>query len=443
MNEATHPGVAIVGVGSILPDAPDATAFWHNVKDGRYSITEVPKERWDPNLYYDPDPRAPNKSYSKIGGWVKDGEWDWEPLAWRIPIPPTVGDTMDVSQKWAVACTRAALRDYGFPERQLATDRTAVIFGNALAGDKQFHSSLRIQFPEFETEFLRAAELLALPPEMQEAVLTRVRAGIAGRYGEITGDTAVGELSNILTGRVANLFDFHGPNYTMDAACASALSALNASVKGLVDGDFDVAVTGGIDANMGPVPFVKFAKIGALSATGTRPYDAGADGFVMGEGAAVFLLKRLADAERDDDRIYAVIRGVAGSSDGKGRGMTAPNPAGQRLAVRWAWERAGLSPATVSLIEGHGTSTALGDVVEVETLHEVFGGLEIPTGSIALGSAKSNIGHLKAAAGAAGLLKAVFALDEKVLPPSINFERPNPNIDWAHSSFFVNKELRE
>ena len=443
MNEAAHPGVAIVGVGSILPDAPDATAFWHNVKDGRYSITEVPKERWDPNLYYDPDPRAPNKTYSKIGGWVKDGEWDWEPLAWRIPIPPTVGDTMDVSQKWAVVCTRAALRDYGFPERQLATDRTAVIFGNALAGDKQFHSSLRIQFPEFETEFLRAAELLALPPEMQEAVLTRVRAGIAGRYGEITGDTAVGELSNILTGRVANLFDFHGPNYTMDAACASALSALNASVKGLVDGDFDVAVTGGIDANMGPVPFVKFAKIGALSATGTRPYDAGADGFVMGEGAAVFLLKRLADAERDDDRIYAVIRGIAGSSDGKGRGMTAPNPAGQRLAVRWAWERAGLSPATVSLIEGHGTSTALGDVVEVETLHEVFGGLEIPTGSIALGSAKSNIGHLKAAAGAAGLLKAVFALDEKVLPPSINFERPNPNIDWAHSPFFVNKELRE
>ncbi|HYU57632.1 MAG TPA: type I polyketide synthase, partial [Actinomycetota bacterium] len=180
-----------------------------------------------------------------------------------------------------------------------------------------------------------------------------------------------------------------------------------------------------------------------LSATGTRPYDEGADGFVMGEGAAVFLLKRLADAERDGDRIHAVIRGLAGSSDGKGRGLTAPNPVGQRLAVEWAWERAALSPATAGLIEGHGTSTALGDVVEVESLHQAFGPLHLPVGSIALGSAKSNIGHLKAAAGAAGLLKAVFALHEKVLPPSLNFDRPNPNIDWAHSPFSVNTELRE
>ena len=442
MNER-HGSVAIVGVGSILPDAPNASAFWRNVKDGRYSITDVPKERWDPDLYYDPDPRAPNKTYSKVGGWVKDGEWDWEPLSWRIPIPPTVGDSMDVSQKWAVACTRAALGDYGYPERPLNTERTAVIFGNALAGDKQFNSSLRIQLPEFEAEFNHAAELLALPLDVRAAVLGKMRAGFAGRYAEITGDTAVGELSNILTGRVANLFNFNGPNYTMDAACASALAALNASVKGLADGDFDVAVTGGIDANMGPVPFVKFSKIGALSATGTRPYDEDADGFVMGEGAAVFLLKRLADAERDGDRIYAVIRGVAGSSDGKNRGMTAPNPVGQRLAIQRAWERSGLSPGTVSLMEGHGTSTALGDLVEVESLQDVFGGQGLPTGSVALGSAKSNIGHLKAAAGAAGLLKAVFALHEKVLPPSLNFWRPNPNIDWATSPFFVNTELRE
>ncbi|MGZ6266980.1 MAG: SDR family NAD(P)-dependent oxidoreductase [Candidatus Limnocylindrales bacterium] len=443
LDETRSTQVAVVGLGAILPDAPDAQAFWRNVKEGRYSITEVPKERWNPDLYYDPDPRAPDKTYSKIGGWVREGEWMWDPFGWHLPIPPTVGDSMEDSQKWAIACTREALADYGYPGRSLNTERTAVILGNALAGDEQFVTGLRILYPEFAEELAHAPALLALPPEVRAAILEGFHAGVAGHVGTLTGDTVLGELSNILAGRVANLFNFHGPNFTMDAACASALAAMNASVKGLIDGDFDVAVTGGIDGNMGPVPFVKFSKLGALSATGTRPYDEGADGFVMGEGAAVFLLKRLADAERDGDRIHAVIRGLAGSSDGKGRGLTAPNPVGQRLAMEWAWERAGLSPATAGLIEGHGTSTALGDVVEVESLHQVFGTLDLPAGSIALGSAKSNIGHLKAAAGAAGLLKAVFALHEKVLPPSLNFNRPNPNIDWAQSPFFVNTELRE
>jgi acyl transferase domain-containing protein len=443
MDETRRPEVAVVGLGAILPDAPDAPSFWRNVKEGRYSITEVPKERWDPDLYYDPDPRAPDKTYSKIGGWVREGEWDWDPFGWHLPIPPTVGDSMEDSQKWAIACARQALADYGYPGRPLDTERTAVILGNALAGDRQFATGLRILYPEFAEELAHAPTLLTLPPEVRTAILEDVRAGMARHGRDVTGDTVLGELSNILAGRVANLFDLHGTNCTIDAACGSALAAMNASVKGLIDGDFDVAITGGVDTNMGPIPYVKFSKLGALSATGTRPYDEGADGFVMGEGAALFLLKRLADAEAAGDRIYAVIRGMAGSSDGKGRGLTAPNPVGQRLAVQWAWERAGVSPATAGLIEGHGTSTALGDVVEVECLQQVFGPLDLPTGSIALGSAKSNIGHLKAAAGAAGLLKAVLALHEKVLPPSLNFHRPNPNIDWAHSPFSVNTELRE
>ncbi len=189
---------------------------------------------------------------------------------------------------------------------------------------------------------------------------------------------------------------------------------------------------------MGASTFVKFCKIGALSATGTRPYDDGADGFVMGEGGTLFLLKRLADAERDGDRIYAVLLGVAGASDGKGKGITAPNPIGQRLAVERAWQLVGIAPSTCSFVEGHGTSTPVGDVVEVEALAEVFGGPDVPVGSIPLGSVKSNIGHLKGAAGTAGVLKAVMALHEKVLPPSINFDRPNPNIDFDRVPFAVN-----
>jgi acyl transferase domain-containing protein/NAD(P)-dependent dehydrogenase (short-subunit alcohol dehydrogenase family)/acyl carrier protein len=220
------------------------------------------------------------------------------------------------------------------------------------------------------------------------------------------------------------------------------MAAIDAAIEGLVENDFDAVLTGGVDANMSAATFTKFCKIGALSATGTRPYAEGADGFVMGEGAAVFLLKRLADAERAGDPIYAVIRGLAGSSDGRGKGITAPNPIGQRLAVERAWRNAGVTPNRATMIEGHGTSTRVGDVVEVESLTEVFKHYGFESGSLPLGSVKSNIGHLKGAAGAAGMLKAIYSLHHKVLPPSLGFERPNPNIDFEDSPFYVNDELR-
>ena len=212
-----------------------------------------------------------------------------------------------------------------------------------------------------------------------------------------------GELANIISGRVANLLNLRGPSFITDAACASSLAAVEAATDLLTEHHCDAVITGGVDRNMGASSFVKFCKIGALSATGTRPFGEGADGFVMGEGAAAFLLKRLADAERDGDRIYAVIRGVGASSDGKGKGITAPNPIGQKLAVQRAWQDAGLDPATARMVEAHGTSTKVGDVVEVESLAECFA--SAGRGAIALGSVKSNVGHLKAGAGAAGLLE--------------------------------------
>ena len=188
---------------------------------------------------------------------------------------------------------------------------------------------------------------------------------------------------------------------------------------------------------MGASTFVKFCKIGALSATGTRPYAEGADGFVMGEGSAIFLMKRLADAERDGDNIYAVLRGIGASSDGKGKGITAPNPIGQKSALERAWQNAGLSPATATLIEGHGTSTRVGDVVEAQSIADLLKSQDLPVHSVALGSVKSNIGHFKGAAGAAGLLKTALALRDKVLPPSVHCEHPSPDIDFAHSPVYV------
>ena len=345
------------------------------MRAGRYSITDVSPDRWDPAFYYDANPKAPDKTYSKIGGWVRD--WTWDPLGWKLPIPPRVGEAMDDAQKWAVACTRAALLDYGWPGRSLDGERTAVVLGNAMSGEHHYLTALRIAYPELAHELDMAPTFQALPDDIRKAVSAEFGELLGQRYPEITEDTMPGELGNCMAGRVANLFDLHGPNFVVDAACASALAAIDSSVAGLVNHQFDTAIAGGVDRNMGASSYVKFCKIGALSATGTRPFDAGADGFVMGEGAGVFVLKRLADAERDGDNIYAVLRGIAGASDGRGKGITAPNPVGQRLAVQRAWRNSGLSPASCGMIECHGTSTRVGDVVEVTSIGEAFAGAEL------------------------------------------------------------------
>ncbi len=440
MKQSAHMAAAIVGVGAIMPDALDAPTFWQNIKDGRYSVKEVPPGRWDPKKYYDPDPKKLDASYSKIGGWVTD--WDWNPLAWKLPIPPKVSEVMDRTQKWAVMATREALADYGYPNRPLDGERTAVILGNAMGGDQHLLTAARALFPEVAEAMSESSAFSALPQDVRTAIVKETRTGVQSKFPEINEDTMPGELANIVAGRIASLFNFRGPNYTADAACASAMAAITSAIEGLEKHDFDTVISGGVDSNMAPSIFVKFCKIGALSATGSRPYAEGADGFVMGEGAALFVIKRLEDAERDGDKIYAVIRGIGGSSDGRGKSITAPNPVGQRLAIQRGWSSAGLVPKAGDLIEGHGTSTAVGDVAELESLAEAFKPYNLPPQSIPIGSVKSNIGHLKGAAGSAGILKATFALYDKKLPPSINFHKPNPGLDWAKSPFVVNTELK-
>ena len=441
MPESGTCSIAVVGVGAVLPDAPNASIFWENLKAGRYSVTETPVERWDSALYYDPDPLAPDKTYSKIGGWVRD--FDWSPLEWRLPVPPKVSDAMDRGQKWSVGACREALLDYGYPNRPLDAERTAVVLGNAMGGDLHYQTALPIYLPEYVDELAHLPSFAALSSTVRDAVVHELSEAIHRRFPGVSEDSMPGELGNIIAGRVANLFNFRGPNFIVDAACASALAAIGAAIGGLQDGEYDAVLTGGVDANMSASTYVKFCKIGALSATGTRPYYEGSDGFVMGEGGAVFLLKRLADAERAGDHVYAVLRGIGGASDGKGKGITAPNPVGQQLAIARAWTNAGRAPDSASYIEGHGTSTKVGDVVEVESLSHVFADFGLKPGSIPLGSVKSNLGHLKSAAGAAGMLKAVYALDHKLIPPSLGGSEPNHNIDFRHSPLFINDELRE
>ncbi|MEE8424514.1 MAG: type I polyketide synthase, partial [Elusimicrobiota bacterium] len=429
--------IAVIGIGSIFPGAQNTSEYWKNILGKVDSITEVPKDRWDWKLFYSEDRSAPDKTYSKIGGFIRGFKFD--PLSLRIP--PKIAQQMDSVQQIAVAMTAEALKDSGYDKKPFARERTAVIFGNAMGGLKKEASDLRIYTTIYLDKLASSPAFKKLPKATRELISAESETAIKADLMEINEDSMPGELSNVIAGRVANTFNVNGPNFTVDAACAASLGALAQAVNGLRFQQFDMVITGGVDQMMAPPAYVKFCKIGALSPDGSRPFDAGANGFVMGEGAGAVILKRLSDAVKDGDKIYALIRGIGASSDGRGKGITAPNPKGQKLAMQRAFETVDYGPEDVELLEAHGTSTSVGDLVELQAGQEIFA--KAKNGSVALGSIKSQIGHLKAAAGAASLIKTVLALHHKILPPSINFKKPNPGLDWKNSPFYVNTEPRE
>jgi acyl transferase domain-containing protein/NAD(P)-dependent dehydrogenase (short-subunit alcohol dehydrogenase family) len=432
-------GIAIIGMGCVLPDAPDVPSFWANVLAGKYSITEVPSDNWKIEDYYHPDPKASDKTYCKIGGFVRGFTFN----SMEFGIPPKVAETMDNAQKWALVATRQALQSAGYLDKPFARDKTAVILGNALGGDNRVKAVLRVSFPEMARVLQDIPEFATMSAARKADIWQSLENSYRNQYQAITEDTMPGALANVVSGRIANVFNLSGANYTTDAACASSLAALQSAVYGLWAHDFDIAVCGGSDHSMTPDIFIMFSKIGALSPDQSCPFDESANGFVMGEGAVVFVLKRLSDAERDKDKICAVIRGIGSSSDGKGKSITAPSAKGQVAAIIRACGMADISPATIGLIEAHGTSTIAGDATEIQALKEVFAPFALPSASIAIGSVKSQIGHLKSCAGAVGLLKVALSLHHKMLPPSINIRRVNSKLGLENSPFFVNAAARQ
>ncbi|WP_424244195.1 malonyl CoA-acyl carrier protein transacylase [Elusimicrobium posterum] len=423
--------IAIIGIGAVMPEALNKDIFWQNILSGKNCITEVPTDtHWDPALFYDPDHSAPDKTYSKIGGFIRG--FQFNSLKYRIP--PQVAKQMDTVQGLAVECSAMALADAGYDTKEFDRTRTAVIIGNAMGGMKQELSNTRTNAPLFKEIIKKTKTFGSLSPAQAEALIDEVQQGVNDSFLPITEDTMPGELSNVIAGRVANVLNVNGTNFTCDAACATSLAAIDQAVNGLRMGNYDMVLCGGVDQMMSPSAFIKFSKIGALSAEGSFPFDSRANGFVMAEGAGIVVLKRLSDAMRDGDNIYAVVRAVGASSDGKGKGITAPNPKGQKLAVEKAFEQLDYTPGDVGMIEAHGTGTKVGDATEVTALNEVYSKHAKP-GSIGLGSVKSQIGHAKAAAGIASLIKMAMALKHKVMPPTINIVTPNPIVDWTTSPF--------
>jgi malonyl CoA-acyl carrier protein transacylase len=422
--------IAVVGLGCVVPDASDIETFWQNLVSGKDSIRVVPDHRWDAELYWNPDRKTADRSYAKIGGFVAQ---DFGFKARDFRIPPNVAKQIDPVQKMTLVAVQQALNDAGLgKEATVDRSRIAVILGNAMGGNAtRDRTNLRVYAAAMAASLETLPELANLPAHERAKLAAAFEQHFKADLPTITEDSMPGELSNVVAGRVSNAFDLGGPNFTVDAACASSMAALQAAVKGLQDGDFDVAVTGGADRSMDVPTYTKFCKIGALSPDHSSPFDESANGFVMGEGAGILVLKRLEDADRDGDRVYAVIRGIGASSDGKGKGITAPNIQGQLRALRRAYADAGVDPAEVDLLECHGTSTVVGDKIEVTALSDVIGsGRRGARGPIRIGSVKSQIGHLKSAAGAASMIKMSLALFHKTLPPSINFSSPRTDVPF-------------
>ena len=395
--------VAIVGVGCVLPGAQDQETFWRNLIDPLDTIREIPPERWDWRLYYDPDPAAPDKITSKWGGFIDPLPFD--PL--HFGIPPKSLSSISMPQLLALEVTRRALQDAGYGDR-IADDelrqRTAVFFGAGNTGDIE--------------QFYMTRSALPLVEKGTDADARR-------RLPTWTEESYPGILVNVIAGRVANRFDFGGPNLTLDAACASSLAALDMAVRELESGRSDLVLAGGIECEQTPQAYMAFSKTQALSPLGrARVFDENGDGIVISEGAVILVLKRLADAERDGDRIYAVIRSVAGSSDGKGLGLTAPKPAGQRRAFDRAHAIAGSDPAQLQMYEAHATGTAVGDRAELEMITGALRAADAQPHHCAVGSAKSLLGHTRATAGMVGLLKAALALRHQTLPPHAGVQVP-------------------
>lgn len=416
--------IAVVGMACRFPGSRDALAYWDTIRTGRVCFTAITEDRWPHRLFRSPaEGRDSASSYAgKMG--VIEGIYDFAPEAFGLP--PRRVAVMDPQQRLVLDLTRAALEDAGYAVRRLPNERTGVFVGSSVVEHRQL-ATMRLQARQlFNGAFGNVA-----PPdaEYQE----RAVEGLP----RIDEYTMVGNLGSMLASGVAQAFDLRGPAFTADAACASSLVALHQAVLNLRAGCCDVAIVGGAYLSLVPDNLVVFSRIGALSRSDRcRPFDADADGFVLGEGGGVLVLKSLEAAQRDGDRIQAIIRGVGVASDGRGQGPMTPRVEGQRGALEAAWSDAEISPSTLGYVEAHGTATAVGDATEITALNEELEKSKSDA-RCALGSVKANIGHTMSAAGMAGLIKAILVLTHKTFPPQPSITTLRAELDSPASRLFV------
>ena len=428
---SNRPPIAIVGVSALFPGSTNKSGFWRDILAGSDLITDVPASHWLIDDYYDADKSKADRTYAQRGGFIP--KVDFDALGWGVP--PSLLSQTDTSQLLALIVAQKVLDDAA-NGHNIDRNRLSCILGVTSAQELLGEMVSRLQHPIWRN----ALRQVGLPEtKVEEAV-----DAISSHYADWTEATFPGLLGNVVAGRIANRLDLGGTNCVTDAACASTFSALQMAVQELYLGDSDAVIAGGVDTMNDIFMYMCFSKTPALSASGdVRPFSDQADGTMLGEGLGMFLLKRLEDAERDGDTIYATVTGIGSSSDGRAKSVYAPLSSGQAKAIRRAYERSGFGVDTVELVEAHGTGTKAGDAAEFEGLKTVFdeSGRE-DRQWCAVGSVKSQIGHTKAAAGAAGLFKAVMALHHKILPPTIKVDRPNPKLALETTGLYVNTTTR-
>jgi acyl transferase domain-containing protein/NAD(P)-dependent dehydrogenase (short-subunit alcohol dehydrogenase family) len=425
--------LAIVGLSCLFPQANSAEEFWSNVRRGVDAITEIPATHWRPEDYFNADPKSPDMTYAQRGGFLSPVAFD--PL--EFGIAPSNLEAIDTSQLLGLVGAKRALDDagYGTGGKQFDRNRVGCILGVTGTLEMVIPLGARLGHPKWK-EALKDA---GVADDVANDVMQR----IGESYVPWQENSFPGLLGNVVAGRIANRLDLWGTNCVVDAACASSLSAIHLAALELWSGRSDMVLTGGVDTFNDIFMFMCFSKTPALSATGdARPFADNADGTILGEGVGMLVLKRLADAQRDGDRIYALLRGIGTSSDGAGNAVYAPKKEGQVRCLQDAYRVAGVSPATIELVEAHGTGTKVGDATEIAGLTEVYRASGRTGTWCALGSIKSQIGHTKAAAGAAGVLKAVLALRHRVLPPTIKVNQPQDGLLDVDSPFAISTQAR-
>jgi acyl transferase domain-containing protein/NADPH:quinone reductase-like Zn-dependent oxidoreductase/short-subunit dehydrogenase/aryl carrier-like protein len=390
--QARSEPIAIVGMGCRLPgDSNTPEAFWELLHSGRDAVTEVPAHRWDVDKFYDPDPDAIGKSYTRWGSFVNNVDlFD----AQFFGISPREAVSLDPQQRLLLEVTWEAIEHAGIAPSSLMGSQTAVYMG--------------ITTSDYAGQLVEAR-------------------------GANNGDayTPSGTAHSVAAGRLSYFLGLHGPNVAIDTACSSSLVAIHWALQSLRNGEADLALAGGVNLTLTPNGSILTSRARMMSFDGhCKTFDASADGYVRGEGCGVLVLKRLSDAQRDGDRVLAVVRGSALNQDGRSSGLTAPNGNAQEAVIRAALANAQLSPADISYVEAHGTGTPLGDPIEVKALNQVYGDRGADGRPLMVGSVKTNIGHLEAAAGVAGVMKIVMALQNGTVPPHLHLRSPNPLIAW-------------
>ncbi|MEE4112055.1 MAG: beta-ketoacyl synthase N-terminal-like domain-containing protein, partial [Desulfobacteraceae bacterium] len=424
--------VAIIGMGGMFAQSRNLKEYWRTLLNGIDCISDPPATHRQLNDYFHTDPKKPDHIYCNRGGFLPSVPFD----PTEFGIPPASLEATDTSQLLGLVAAKMALTDAGYgDDREFDREHTSVILG--VTGTQELVISLgsRLGHPRWR----KALDNKGLSDEQKKSIIEE----ISDSYVSWQENSFPGLLGNVVAGRICNRLNLGGTNCVVDAACASSLGAVHLGLMELVSGKSNMVVTGGVDTINDIFMHMCFSKTGVLSHTGdARPFSADADGTVLGEGIGILVLKRLEDAERDADRIYAVIRGIGTSSDGKSQSIYAPRPDGQARALIEAYRNAGISPDTVGLVEAHGTGTRVGDEMEFIALKKVFGAINPNGNHCALGSVKSMIGHTKAAAGAAGLIKSALSLYNKVLTPTLKAGKPDPRLGIESSPFYLNTAPR-